>query len=236
MNLTMMGINKTKRDFEKYEAAISRRVLVCAGTGCLVNGSLKIYEELIKAAKKAKIGAIIELKKEEEGVFISKTGCQGFCQIGPLVTILPEGILYRKVKIEDVGEIVEKTLRNGETVTRLLYVDPETQSTCLTASQMPFYRNQQRFVLKNCGLIDPENINEYIAKGGYMAAVMSCSEMTPEEVCDRISESGLRGRGGGGFPTGKKWHAARIQENSKKYVICNGDEGDPGAFMDMGIM
>lgn len=236
MNLTMMGINKIKRDFEKYEAACSRRVLVCAGTGCLVNGSLKVYEEFVNAARAAELEVIVELKKEEEGVFVSKTGCQGFCQIGPLVTILPEGILYKKVRTGDVSEIVEKTLRNGEPVARLLYVDPATQSSCPTTKEIPFYSKQQRFVLKNCGLIDPENINEYIARGGYRGAVLACSEMTPEQVCNLISESGLRGRGGGGFPTGKKWHAARIQENPKKYVICNGDEGDPGAFMDMGIM
>jgi len=236
MNLTTIGINKIKRDFEKFEASCSRRVLVCAGTGCLVNGSLKVYNEFVEAVKAANLKAIVELKKEEEGIFISKSGCQGFCQIGPLVTILPEGILYTKVKPADVGEIVEKTLIKGETVTRLVYVDPATKSQCITTNEIPFYKKQRRFVLKNCGLIDPESIDEYIAKGGYAAAAKACLQMTPEQVCDLITASGLRGRGGGGFPTGKKWHAARIQENPKKYVICNGDEGDPGAFMDMGIM
>lgn len=236
MDLTTIGINKIKRDFEKFEGACNRRVLVCAGTGCLANGSLKVYHEFVKAVEAANLKAIVELKKEEEGIFISRTGCQGFCQIGPLVTVLPEGIFYTRVKTGDVAEIVERTLKNGEAVTRLLYVDPATKSPCLTTKEIPFYRKQHRFVLKNCGLIDPENINEYIAKGGYMAAAKACLHMTPEQVCDLITASGLRGRGGGGFPTGKKWHAARIQDNPKKYVICNGDEGDPGAFMDMGIM
>ncbi len=231
-----MGMNKIKNDFIRYQAAAGRRVLVCTGTGCLANGSLRVYQEFVNTARDAGLNVIVELTKEEEGVFISKTGCQGFCQNGPLVTILPERIFYTRVKPDDVSEIVTKTLVNGETITRLLYVDRKTNEPCRTAKDIPFYRKQHRFVLNNCGLIDPENINEYIANGGYTGAMKACSLMTAEQVCDLISESGLRGRGGGGFPTGKKWHVARIQESSQKYVICNGDEGDPGAFMDKGIM
>ena len=169
----------------------------------------------------------MELKKEEEGIFVSKSGCQGFCQIGPLVTIMPEGILYRKVKPADVREIVETTLKKGEVLHRLLYMEPGTKKVCRGADEIPFYRNQGRFVLKNCGVIDPENINEYIASGGYLAAWKAVGEMTPVQICDLITASGLRGRGGGGFPTGRKWHVARLQDSAKKYVICNGDEGDP---------
>ncbi len=236
MNLTTLELNKIKERFRKRESATGRRVVVCAGTGCLVNGSLKVYDEFVRSAKTAGINAVVELKKEEEGVFVSKSGCQGFCQIGPLVTILPEGIFYTKVRPGDATEIVENTLKNGEVVERLLYRSPDTGHTCKTTEEIPFYRKQRRFVLGKCGVIDPESIEEYIAAGGYFAATTACTEMTPADICNTVFASGLRGRGGGGFPTGKKWQTALVEENAKKYVICNGDEGDPGAFMDMGIM
>jgi NADH-quinone oxidoreductase subunit F len=236
MNLTSMELNSIKDDFKMRESAVTRRVVVCAGTGCLVNGSLAVYEELATAIEASGLHAILELKKENEGIFVSKSGCQGFCQIGPLVTILPDGILYTKVKPKDVKDIVETTLKKGELLHRLLYMEPGTKKVCRGAEEIPFYRKQRRFVLGNCGLIDPEDMNEYIARGGYFAAAKACSEMSSPEICDMITASGLRGRGGGGFPTGRKWDAARVQESGKKYVICNGDEGDPGAFMDMGIM
>ncbi len=236
MNLMLTGLNKIGNDFITRSKAATRRVLVCAGTGCLVNGSLKVYEAFIRSIKDSGLNAIVELKKEDDGIFVSRTGCQGFCQIGPLVTILPEGIFYTKVKPLDVGEIVEKTIRNGEIVERLLYVEPDSQAACRTKDEIPFYRRQHRFVLANCGAIDPEDINEYIAAGGYEQAVRAYLEMTPEEICKLVFASGLRGRGGGGFPAGRKWDVARREVNEKKYVICNGDEGDPGAFMDMGIM
>jgi NADH-quinone oxidoreductase subunit F len=191
----------------------------------------------VKQVGAAGLKAVVELKKEEQdGVFVSKSGCQGFCQIGPLVTVLPDGILYTKVRPADVEDIVETTLVKGEILHRLLYIEPATKKVCKGADEIPFYKKQRRFVLGNCGFIDPEDINEYIARGGYLSATRACSAMTSEQICDLILASGLRGRGGGGFPTGRKWHAARLVENEKKYVICNGDEGDPGAFMDMGIM
>ena len=236
MNLAVLGFNKTKKDYAAREKAVTHRVLVCAGTGCLVNGSMKVYEEFVRAVEGSGLNAIVELKKEEEGVFISKTGCQGFCQIGPLVTILPENIFYTKVKPKDVRDIVETTLVKGEILHRLLYIEPHTRKVCTTAAEIPFYQKQHRFVLTKCGMIDPENIDEYVARDGYLAAAKVCADMTAEEVCRLILDSGLRGRGGGGFPTGKKWDMARVQPGEKKYVICNGDEGDPGAFMDMGIM
>ncbi len=236
MNLTLTGLKKISNDFLGWSASAEHRVLVCAGTGCLVNGSLKVYDGFVKALKDSGLSAIVELKKEEEGIFVSKTGCQGFCQIGPLVTILPEGIFYTKVKPEDVLEIVETTIRKGDVVERLLFVEPDTQRVCSKKEEIPFYQKQLRFVLNNCGAIDPEDIREYIASGGYSQAVRACLEMTSEDICQLIFASGLRGRGGGGFPSGRKWDVARRESGDKKYVICNGDEGDPGAFMDMGIM
>jgi NADH-quinone oxidoreductase subunit F len=236
MNLTTRELRNIGERFHKNESTVAHRVLVCAGTGCMVSGAMKVYNEFVERAKEAGLEIAVELKKEEHGVFLSKSGCQGFCQIGPLVTILPEKIFYTRVKPQDVPDIVETTLRKGGVVERLLYVDPATERPCKTTGEIPFYRKQRRFVLDKCGVIDPENIEEYIARGGYAAATTACREMIPEGICDLILASGLRGRGGGGFPTGRKWHAARVEENDQKYVICNGDEGDPGAFMDMGIM
>ncbi len=235
MNRTILELKRIGDGFKKRTAAVDRRIIVCAGTGCLVNGSLVVYERLVESINSAGLKAIVELKREERGILVSKSGCQGFCQIGPLVTILPEAILYTRVTPADVQEIVETTLMKGEPIERLFYKSPDSEQTCRTAGEVPFYRRQQRFVLEKCGRIDPEDIEEYMAEGGYAAAA-GCMEMTAEEICNTITASGLRGRGGGGFPTGKKWHAARAEEGAKKYVICNGDEGDPGAFMDMGIM
>lgn len=236
MNLALVGLNNIKDSFQKKQSTITQRILVCAGTGCLVNGSMKVYEEFVKQIEGSGLNAIVELKKEEEGIFVSKTGCQGFCQIGPLVTILPEGIFYTRVRPGDVEEIVGVTIKNGEVVERLLYVEPGSRKVCRTTAEIPFYQRQRRFVLNNCGVIDPEDVKEYIANGGYMAGAKACLEMSSKDICDTVIASGLRGRGGGGFPTGKKWDSARLENSRKKYVICNGDEGDPGAFMDMGIM
>jgi NADH-quinone oxidoreductase subunit F len=232
-----MGLNKIKEDFLAGQAAVTRRIVVCAGTGCLVNGSMKVYEEFVKSINESGLKAVVELKKEDDNeIFVSKSGCQGFCQIGPLVTILPEGIFYTKVKPKDVKDIVDATLVRGELLHRLLYVEPDSKRVCRDATEIPFYQKQHRFVLANCGVIDPESLDEYVASGGYVSASRACLEMTPADVCKLVTDAGLRGRGGGGFPTGKKWELALNQESDKKYVICNGDEGDPGAFMDMGIM
>ncbi len=167
---------------------------------------------------------------------VSKSGCQGFCQLGPLVTILPEGIFYTKVKPKDVEDIVETTIRKGNLLHRLLYMEPGTKKVCKGTNEILFYQKQHRFVLNNCGIIDPEDIHECIARGGYRAAARAYLDMTSEDVCQQVIASGLRGRGGGGFPTGMKWDLARKQQEEKKFVICNGDEGDPGAFMDRCIM
>jgi NADH-quinone oxidoreductase subunit F len=156
--------------------------------------------------------------------------------MGPLVTVIPDGILYTKVRVEDVTDIVEQTLVGGEVVSRLLYKDPATRRVCRGLEDNPFYTRQDRRVLRDCGFLDPEDIHEFILHGGYSAAKKAYLGMSQEQICKQISESGLRGRGGGGFPTGRKWEAARVQKSAKKYVICNGDEGDPGAFMNRSVM
>ena len=172
---------------------------------------------------------------KHQDVFMSKSGCQGFCQVGPLLTIFPDNILYTKVKEADVTEIVEKTLLGKQKVDRLLYVDPTRGNTCTGPNDIPFYTQQTRHVLKPCSFLNPEDVKEYIGNGGYKAA-RKALQMTSQEVCKLVLDSGLRGRGGGGFPTGRKWELTRIQERDQKYVICNGDEGDPGAFMDRSVM
>jgi NADH-quinone oxidoreductase subunit F len=216
----------------------SRRVILCAGTGCVANGAWKVFAEF--QTRLAESGSSATLTADhtvcDGHVHVSKSGCQGFCQMGPLVTVEPDGILYTKVQPSDVAEIVQRTILNGEVVERLLYVDPATRRRCRGTAAIPFYQRQTRFVLKSCGVIDPEDINEYLEDGGYAAASKAYREMTGEDVCKVILDSGLRGRGGGGFPTGRKWDLARQLPAQKKYVICNGDEGDPGAFMDRSVM
>jgi len=215
-----------------------RRVVICAGTGCMANGAMKVFEQFKSAMADAGLQVILELRAEQEDdeVRLSKSGCQGFCQMGPLVSVMPDGILYTKVRSEDVAEIVTQTLGGGQVVERLLYKDPATRKVCRGFEDNPFYARQSRLVLHECSFLDPEDIREFMLHGGYQAARKAFVEMTPEEICKTITESGLRGRGGGGFPTGRKWDAARVQNSTKKYVICNGDEGDPGAFMNRSVM
>lgn len=231
------NLEKIRDDYKSTAAKISRRIIICAGTGCVANGSLAVREALAKALKENGLDVTLELKMEEEhtGTYISKSGCQGFCQMGPLLHIEPGDILYTKVKVTDVPEIVESTLKNGKVIDRLLYVHPQTHAHCKGDAEIPFYKRQKRVVLANCR-IEPSNVHEYIARGGYFGARKAILEMTPEEVCQTAIDSGLRGRGGGGFPTGLKWKFTLASQNEKKYVICNGDEGDPGAFMDRSVM
>jgi len=204
----------------------------------MANGAMKVFEQFKREMAGSGLNVILELRAEgaDHDVRLSKSGCQGFCQMGPLVSVVPDGILYTKVRQEDVAEIVQQTLVGGQTVDRLLYKDPATRKACRGLEDNPFYARQSRFVLHECGFLDPEDIQEFIQHGGYGAARKAYLEMTPEEICKKIMDSGLRGRGGGGFPTGRKWEAARVQTSTKKYVICNGDEGDPGAFMNRSVM
>ena len=237
--LTLNKIEEIGNQFKSEMELISRRIIVCAGTGCVANGSKKVLHEFEKQLKEKNLDVLGKLEfshKKDNSILISKSGCQGFCQMGPLVTIEPDGILYTKVQAEDVSEIVEESLINNNLVERLLYKDPFKQESHKGADDISFYKRQNRFVLKNCGSIDPESIEEYFSKGGYIGAYKAIKEMTQEEVCNEVSFSGLRGRGGGGFPTGLKWEMARKENNEIKYIVCNGDEGDPGAFMDRSIM
>ncbi len=206
---------------------MNREILVCGGTGCLSSKSEKIIENF---------NALITANGLENKVLVKKTGCFGFCEKGPIVKILPDNVLYIEVTPEDVQEIVESHLVNGKLVERLLFVDPRTRQKIHDGKDMQFYRKQVRIALKNCGVIDPENINDYILHEGYKALGKVLNEMTPEDVISVIKDSGLRGRGGGGFPTGLKWEFTKKAVNSQKYVVCNADEGDPGAFMDRSIL
>jgi NADH-quinone oxidoreductase subunit F len=232
----LVVLNATPNAHEGYSAM--RRVILCAGTGCMANGAMKVFERFREEMDRAGLHVVLELRPEagDRDVRLSKSGCQGFCQMGPLVSVVPDGILYTKVRAEDVPEIVEQTLVGGQVVDRLLYKDPATRKACRGLDDNPFYARQDRRVLRECGFLDPEDIHEFILHGGYSAAKKAFLEMSPELICKKISESGLRGRGGGGFPTGRKWDAARVQKAAKKYVICNGDEGDPGAFMNRSVM
>lgn len=213
------------------------RILVCAGTGCVAGGSIDIYNRLIELCRKKGLNVQIQLEKEvsHEGIGIKKSGCNGFCELGPLIKIMPMGWLYLRCTLDDCEEIVEKTVMAGEPIERLMYKD-ENGVVYSEQFDIPFYKKQTRVVLDECGQIDAESIDEYIALGGYKGLSKALFDMSPEQVCAQIEESGLRGRGGGGFPAGKKWSQVLRQADPVHYVVCNGDEGDPGAFMDRSIM
>ena len=206
---------------------IRAHVLICGGTGCKSAGSKEVQLAFSRA---------IEAKGLSDEVMVVETGCHGFCEHGPLVIVYPEGTFYCQVKAEDVEEIVESHLFKGRIVERLLYHEPLTHESIPTYSEINFYKQQHRLVLENCGAINPEQIEEYIAVGGYEALAKAVTTMSPEDVIEEIKKSGLRGRGGGGFPTGMKWQFAKASVSDKKYVICNADEGDPGAFMDRSVL
>lgn len=203
------------------------QVLVCGGTGCTSSNSEKIIQKLNEE---------IKAKGLDNEVNVVKTGCFGLCSLGPIMIVYPEGCFYSMVKPEDIPEIVEEHLLKGRIVTRLLYQETVKDDTISSLNNTSFYKKQRRIALRNCGVIDPEKIDEYIAMDGYAALGKALTEMTPSEVIDVVKESGLRGRGGGGFPTGLKWSFAAANEADQKYVCCNADEGDPGAFMDRSIL
>ena len=210
---------------------IRSHVLICGGTGCTSSGSLKIQDEFVRA---------LEANGLTEEVKIVQTGCFGLCALGPVVIIHPEGTFYSRVTPEDVEEIVTEHLLKGRVVERLVYADTgEEQAEAIanvSLNDTAFYKTQQRVVLRNCGVINPEDINEYIAMDGYAALGKVLTEMTPEQVIQVVTDSGLRGRGGGGFPTGRKWALTAPNKADQKYVVCNADEGDPGAFMDRSVL
>ena len=216
--------------------AQKKKILVCAGTGCMAGGSMQIYEKFLSILEEKGLNVQVSLEKhvEHPEVGIKKSGCNGFCELGPLVRIEPYGWLYAKVKVSDCEEIIEKTILGDEFVDRLAYV--QNGIAYKNQDEIPFYKKQMRVSLEHCGRIDSEDIGEYIAKGGYLALQKALFDYKPEDIVNEISESGLRGRGGGGFPAGRKWAQVARQTRFPKYVVCNGDEGDPGAFMDRSVM
>ncbi|MBR0386108.1 MAG: NAD(P)H-dependent oxidoreductase subunit E, partial [Erysipelotrichaceae bacterium] len=198
-----------------------RHIVLCGGTGCLSSHSMEIKE---------KVEEVLKEKGLDDQVTVNIVGCFGFCSQGPFMKIYPEDTLYRMVKIEDVEEIIETDIVNKQIVERLLYVEPLTGEKVTKQDDINFYKKQRRIALHGCGVINPEDINEALGMGAYQG-LRKALTMTPQEVVDEVTKSGLRGRGGGGFPTGRKWQFALNVDADQKYVVCNGDEGDPGAFM-----
>ncbi len=219
------------RDTEKLASVkcdYKRNVLVCGGTGCTSSNSLKIVEAL-----KREIAA----NGIENDVKVVTTGCFGLCALGPIMIVYPEGSFYSMVNVDDIPEIVKEHFVNGNVVTRLLYDETVGEGGKIKSlNETDFYRKQIRVALRNCGVIDPEDVNEYVARDGYQALAKCLTELTPDQVIQIVSDSGLRGRGGGGFPTGRKWALCAPNKADQKYVVCNADEGDPGAFMDRSVL
>lgn len=208
-------------------AAKRHTVHVCQGTGCVSGGSENIFSKLKKE---------LESSGREEEIVVKRTGCHGFCQQGPLIVVEPEGVFYTKVNHDETHEIAQSLLSRGKLLERLFYRDPLTERLIPRHEDIPFYSQQKRTILKYCGYIDPEDISDYLQVGGYKALRKVISEMTPQEVISEIKRSGLRGLGGAGFPAGRKWESCRNAPGEIKYVICNADEGDPGAFQDRSVM
>ncbi|MDR2797991.1 MAG: 4Fe-4S binding protein [Treponema sp.] len=239
------ALQEVRQGYAQALARERRKILVCAGTGCVSSGSLKLYARLLELMKEQGLPYTVELRIEPEGsqtphrasegpIGVKKSGCHGFCEMGPLILIEPEGYLYTKVQLEDCEDIIHKTILRGEICEHLVY--HYQGSPYLKREEIPFYKRQTRIVLEQCGLIDAESIREYLAVGGYRAFEAALFEMEAEQVIAEITASALRGRGGAGFPTGIKWQEVYQQHTQPKYVVCNGDEGDPGAFMDRSVM
>ncbi|MBN1474949.1 MAG: NADH-quinone oxidoreductase subunit NuoF, partial [Syntrophaceae bacterium] len=202
-------------------------LLICGGTGCQASGSLAVKQSLIEE---------IDKRGLSEEIKIVETGCNGFCALGPIMVVYPEGVIYIMLKPEDMPHLVEEHLIKGRVVEKFLYREPSTDKIIPTMQDIPFFAHQELRVLKNRGLIDPEIIEEYIARDGYAGMAKALTEMTPDQIVQEVLDSGLRGRGGAGFPTGLKWKFAAQSQNDVKYVLCNADEGDPGAFMDRSVL
>ncbi len=224
---SLQDLRKIQQDIEKEYSKPRVRVMLCGGTGCRASGSLEVLAALREGC--AKVG----LKSE---VQIVETGCNGFCAMGPVMTLLPEGLFYQKLTPEDAPEIIERQFIRGERIKRLMYADASTGEVIPELKKIPFFALQKLWALQNKGLIDPERIEDYIWRSGYQGMLKALTEMEPQEIIEQIKISGLRGRGGGGFPTGLKWQFCAAAKGDVKYVLCNADEGDPGAFMDRSIM
>jgi NADH-quinone oxidoreductase subunit F len=229
----MSRLNSAQELENFRKSIVSRRnvnkpcIAICAGTGCLAYGCLDIV---------AAFRNEVEKRGLQDKVDVRATGCPGFCERGALLTIYPQGIFYQRVKIEDVPEIISETILKGKILDRLLYTDPNTGEQFVKEDDIPFYKRQQRLLLDKNNKIDPTSIEDYLAIGGYAALSKALFQMSPQKIIDEVKRSGLRGRGGGGFPTGSKWESTRKAEGDIKYVICNCDEGDPGAYMDRSLM
>lgn len=206
-----------------------RTIYVCCGTGCVANGSKEIYEALREKIQKLDLSVSMK-------TYIKPTGCNGLCEKGPVVKIMPDNISYFKVQAKDAGEIVEKTIMNGQVIDRLLYFDISLKKKVKSHKESEFYKRQMKIALRNIGEIDPSSIDDYIERGGFRALKKAMFDIPRENIINEVSKSGLRGRGGAGFPTGTKWRQCSSIQSFPKYVVCNGDEGDPGAFMDRSIM
>ncbi len=230
------SMQKSRAAFLEQIDNQTKKIYVCGGTGCVAGGSMEIYERLKQLIEEKGVKCQVKLEKEEQGdhVGLKKSGCHGFCEMGPLLRIEPAKLLYLKVSIDDCEEIVEKSILGDEVIERLIYSRDDI--TYSVQEEIPFYKNQTRIVLEDCGQIDAESIEEYIAYGGYSSLEKCLFDITPDDIVKTISDSNLRGRGGGGFPAGRKWSQVKAQKDPEKYVVCNGDEGDPGAFMDRSIM
>jgi NADH-quinone oxidoreductase subunit F len=220
-------LERLRKELHKKRSRTTASVCVCVGPGCTAKGSPRLYELFCEAVKESGMDVKLEAKC---------VGCHGLCEYGPIVLIKPGDIFYQRVEEPDVAEIFRETVVGGRVVERLLYEDPATGAKVKKAEDIPFYKAQERIALAQNGLIDPASIEDYIASGGYAALARALHTMSSEEIITEVDRAGLRGRGGGGFPTARKWRSCRLAKGSPKYVICNGDEGDPGAFMDRAIM
>ena len=230
-------LSECRQQFKEALNCQYKQIVICGGSGCVAGGSLNVFAKMKELLLRRGLKVDVKLQHEthDESIGLKHSGCHGFCEMGPLMRIEPMGLLYIKVTVDDCEEILEKTILNDEVIDRLVYhQDGESYSR---QEDIPFYKQQTRIALEHCGHINAESVEEYIAVGGYSALEKALFDMTPEEIIDEISKSELRGRGGGGFPAGKKWaQVAAHKDAPQKYIVCNGDEGDPGAFMDRSVM
>jgi len=223
-----------KKKSEKSRAEVSKphhkqkaTITICSGTGCHAYGCLKVAQAFKNEIKKQNLQKLVEVRT---------TGCHGFCERGPIVVIQPQGIFYQKIQLKDVKEVISETIKNKKIIDRHLYVDPNTGKKIVFEKDVPFYKKQKRIIFGNNGLIDPTEIKDYFAMNGYSALAKALKNMRPQQIIEEIKKSGLRGRGGAGFPTGLKWEATKKSSEAVKYVVCNCDEGDPGAYMDRSLL
>ncbi|MHB9035263.1 MAG: NADH-ubiquinone oxidoreductase-F iron-sulfur binding region domain-containing protein [Armatimonadota bacterium] len=233
-----LELNELKKRAVAAINSCATRVLVCGGTGCMANGAPAVLESIRQALgeRGLAVRADIMSDESEDAINVGYSGCPGYCQVGPIVRVLPADYFYIHVSPEDADDIVEETVLNGRPVERLLFKSEDGSKSYAKRDELPFYKDQVNVVLADCGVIEPGDVRDYIARDGYRAMAESLFGLTPEAVIAEVTDSGLRGRGGAGFPTGRKWGFTQVVQSPKKYVVCNADEGDPGAFMDESIM